>query len=130
MLFAWLCLCCEFDWMSFSKKHLIWLIWCFIISDIMIFYLSCVKSTNLKIRQRSSFTCTLKTKIQVQFRNDAKDVLFLWSKMFFIWNNVLFQEQIMICAWKSNIFDTFSVLDLSPNEKKNTIYKSVAFKFV
>jgi hypothetical protein len=36
------------------------------------------------------------------------------------------QEQIMICSWKSNIFDTFAVLNLNPNEKKNTFSKSVS----
>jgi hypothetical protein len=29
-------------------------------------------------------------------------------------------------AWKSNIFDTFSVLELNPNEKKNTFSRSVS----
>jgi hypothetical protein len=70
---------------------------------------------------------TKKEQIQVQYRNGAKDVLFLESKMFFICKKMFFfQEQIMICSWKSNIFDPFSVLDLNPNEKKNTISKSVA----
>jgi hypothetical protein len=56
----------------------------------------------------------------------AKYVLFLEPKCSLFQINVLFQEQIMICAWKSNIFDTFLVLDLNPNEKKNTFSKSVA----
>jgi hypothetical protein len=66
-----------------------------------------------KIRQIIN---TKKEQNQIQYRNGAKDVLFLESKMFFS------QEQIMICAWKSNIFNTFSVLDLNPNEKKNTFF--------
>jgi hypothetical protein len=66
---------------------------------------------------------TKKEKIKIQYRNGAKDVLFLESKMFFL------QEQIMVCARKSNIFDTFSVLNLNPNEKKNTFSKSVIIFF-
>jgi hypothetical protein len=46
-------------------------------------------------------------------------LLKIWKKMLF------FREKIMICTCKSNIFDTFSVLDLNPNEKKNTFSKSV-----
>jgi hypothetical protein len=34
----------------------------------------------------------------------------------------------MVCAWKSNIFGNFLVLDLNPNEKKNTFSKSVYYE--
>jgi hypothetical protein len=34
------------------------------------------------------------------------------------------QEQIMICSWKSNFFDTFSALDLNPNENR-TLFRRV-----
>jgi hypothetical protein len=41
-----------------------------------------------------------------------------------------FQEQIMIFAWKSNIFDPFSVLDLNPNEIKEQFSKSAKVRLI
>jgi hypothetical protein len=56
-------------------------------------------------------------------------------KMLFFWNqkcslfekNVLFLGTNHDCAWKSNLLDTFSVLDLNPNEKKNIFLRVYDF---
>jgi hypothetical protein len=80
------------------------------------------------------FSVKTKTQKKNKFRSSTVIVL----KMFFFWNQkcclfekkIFFQEKIMICAWKSNIFDTFSVLDLTPNEKKNAYSRSVVIVHV
>jgi hypothetical protein len=81
----------------------------------------------------STLHYTLKTKTWKKNKFRSSTVMVL--KMFFFGiKNVLnlkemffFQEQIMICAWKSNIFYTFTVLELNTNEKKNSFSKSVEY---
>jgi hypothetical protein len=83
--------------------------------------------------QKPSILYTLKTKTRK--KNNFRSSTVMVIKMFFFWNQkcslfekmFFFQEQIMISTWKSYISDTFSVLDLNPNEKWNTFSKSLRF---
>jgi hypothetical protein len=81
--------------------------------------------------RKNSYSLITKTRKKNKFRSSTVMVL---KMLFFGIKNVLylkkmfvFQEKIMIFPWKSNIFDTLSILNLNPNEKNNTFSKSVGF---
>jgi hypothetical protein len=61
------------------------------------------------------------------YRNGTKDVLFWNQNVLYLKKMFFFQEHIMIWTWKSNIFDTFSVLDLNSNKKNN--FSKIVLKF-